>query len=146
MTGWLQSRLRGLRRRSLLGEFVTTRILHFLNERVWRSLLTHSGRRAASMLVTTLFGLGSWMCPVAAEQTIDFNRDVRPILSENCFHCHGPDANARQADLRLDNQEGAHEYVVVPGDPSASEMVARITASHPDARMPPPKLRAGING
>jgi hypothetical protein len=74
---------------------------------------------------------------------VDFDRDIRPILSENCFHCHGPDAAARQADLRLDTREGATHLVdghaaVVPGKPAESELVRRITATDPDELMPPP--------
>ena len=74
---------------------------------------------------------------------VDFNRDIRPILSENCFHCHGPDAKAREASLRLDTFEGATtggEFAdpIVPGDPDASEVIARIHAADPDDLMPPP--------
>src|SRR4051794_18070974 len=58
---------------------------------------------------------------------IEFNRDIRPILSENCFACHGPDSAARKADLRLDRREVAVELgAIVPKDPEASELVARI--------------------
>lgn len=66
---------------------------------------------------------------------VDFNRQVRPILSNNCFACHGPDDGSREADLRLDTAEGA-EAVVTPGDPEGSELVRRITADE-DERMPP---------
>src|SRR5690606_25453884 len=55
-----------------------------------------------------------------AEQPIDFARDIQPILSENCFHCHGPDAANREADLRLDQQSAA-ESMLTPGDRDESE-------------------------
>jgi hypothetical protein len=70
---------------------------------------------------------------------IEFNRDVRPILSENCFYCHGNDANHRKAKLRLDIREDAlKKEAFVPGNPDKSELVARIVAIDPDELMPPP--------
>ena len=66
-----------------------------------------------------------------------FNRHIRPILADRCFTCHGPDANAREAELRLDTAEAAHEWVIVPGDAASSEVIARITSDDPDLRMPP---------
>ena len=74
---------------------------------------------------------------------IQFNRDIRPILSDNCFVCHGPDANRREGDLRLDTPEGAladlGEYeAVVPGVPDKSELIARIMTDDDDDLMPPP--------
>src|SRR5215210_684908 len=79
-----------------------------------------------------------------APSEIRFNRDIRPILSENCFACHGPDAPARKADLRLDTKAGLfgkskHAVAIVPGDPSKSEAVARVQNADPDEVMPPPK-------
>jgi mono/diheme cytochrome c family protein len=68
---------------------------------------------------------------------IEFNRDIRPILSDRCFACHGPDATKRQADLRLDVEQSAKESVIVAGKPHESEVVARITAADADTRMPP---------
>ena len=74
--------------------------------------------------------------------TIDFNRDVRTILSDKCFACHGPDAGHREADLRLDEfasmvaDRGGYQ-VVRPGDAMASELIARITSDDPDLIMPP---------
>ena len=81
--------------------------------------------------------------PLAAG-TIDFNRDIQPILSENCYHCHGPDAKARKAELRLDTKEGAFRTkdditVVKPGDSKASELITRVFSSDEDEVMPPPK-------
>ncbi len=74
----------------------------------------------------------------AADRPVDFNRDVRPILSDKCFACHGPDEKQRKADLRLDTQDGAAE-VITPGKPAESEMVRRITAADESERMPPKK-------
>ena len=75
----------------------------------------------------------------AAERPVDFNRDVRPILSENCYFCHGPDPSNRQADLRLDVREEAIDFgAIVPGDVEASELVARIDSDDVDLLMPPP--------
>ncbi len=69
---------------------------------------------------------------------VDYNRDVRPILSDLCFHCHGPDEEQRKASLRLDTQAGAaKDGVVVAGKPDESDLIARITAADPDDRMPP---------
>ncbi len=77
--------------------------------------------------------------------SIDFNRDIRPILSENCFACHGPDTNKRKAGLRLDQKESAFgeaesgARAIVPSQPEKSELIARITSTDKDEMMPPPK-------
>ncbi|MBM3769620.1 MAG: DUF1549 domain-containing protein, partial [Acidobacteria bacterium] len=71
---------------------------------------------------------------------LNFNRDVRPILAENCFYCHGQDANKRQADLRLDLRDAAIQAVaIVPKDVAKSSLVKRIHADDPEQLMPPPK-------
>ncbi|MFM2211651.1 MAG: hypothetical protein RL639_845 [Verrucomicrobiota bacterium] len=70
---------------------------------------------------------------------VDYNEDVRPILSENCFYCHGPDANKRKAKLRLDVREAALEKkAFVPGDAAASELIKRLASTDSDEVMPPP--------
>ena len=75
----------------------------------------------------------------SAEAPLDFNRDIRPILSENCFYCHGQDGNKREADLRLDDRAAAIEAgAIVPGEPGASTMLERIHSTDPDVLMPPP--------
>jgi mono/diheme cytochrome c family protein len=87
-------------------------------------------------------GLAVLFTPSAArgqDKPIDFNRDVRPILSNNCFTCHGPDDKERKAKLRLDTREGATDSVVVPGKPDESELVRRVRAQDPAEVMPPPK-------
>lgn len=80
---------------------------------------------------------------VAADETISFNRHIRPILSENCFACHGFDSKHREAGLRLDTFAGATSdrdgiRAVVPGDVEKSELWARIQSDDPDVMMPPP--------
>lgn len=82
----------------------------------------------------------------AQETTIEFNRDIRPILSEYCFACHGPDKNARQADLRLDDREAAvSSGAIVEGDAAASMIIERILTEDPDQVMPPPKTGKKIS-
>ncbi len=80
-----------------------------------------------------------------AEEPIDYSRDIRPILSTKCFTCHGPDEEAREAGLRLDSYAEAiqtldsEERAIVPGDPDASELLARVTSSEDYLQMPPPE-------
>ncbi len=80
--------------------------------------------------------------PVLAAD-VEFNRDIRPILSENCFTCHGPDPGNRKTALRFDTEEGANialgdnKRAIVPGDPGASELFRRISSDNKTVRMPP---------
>src|SRR2546427_2279608 len=72
-----------------------------------------------------------------ARATVDFNRDVQPILADNCYACHGPDEKQRKAKLRLDTKEGAFpikdgKAVIVPGQSARSELYRRISASDED--------------
>ena len=89
-------------------------------------------------------GLAGERAP-AAGHPVQFNRDIRSMMSENCFACHGPDANKRKAGLRLDTKEGLFEKTpkrgpaVVAGKPEQSELWKRITATDPDDVMPPPE-------
>ena len=98
------------------------------------------GVRNAKVLVSVLFvatGLAA-----AADREVQFNRDVRPILSDRCYGCHGPDAKAKGAPMRLDIEASAKgdlggRRAIVEGDPGASRLVARITSTDPAQRMPP---------
>jgi len=77
-----------------------------------------------------------------AESTPSFSREILPILSDSCFHCHGPDESHRKADLRLDVREEAIKLIkgvaaIVPGDPDASALMDRISTKDPDELMPP---------
>ncbi len=75
---------------------------------------------------------------------VDYNRDVRPILAEHCYTCHGPDASKRKAKLRLDRRDGAFAVsrsgrpAVRPGDRSGSELFLRVVSGNERERMPPP--------
>ncbi|MBD3674055.1 MAG: DUF1553 domain-containing protein [Planctomycetaceae bacterium] len=87
--------------------------------------------------------------PLDAKE-IDFNRDIRPILSDKCVFCHGPDKEQRQADLRLDTGAGAFadlgdRAAIVPGDPEASELVKRITSTDEFEQMPPPDSKRSLS-
>jgi hypothetical protein len=79
--------------------------------------------------------------PVRAEAPLDFDRQIRPILSNTCFTCHGPDEARREADLRLDREEDAKAAVIVPGHPDESELIRRITSEDEFERMPPPDAK-----
>lgn len=79
-----------------------------------------------------------------------FNRDIRPILSDHCFHCHGPDASTRKAGLRLDTREGAvalrrGSAAVVAGHPDQSTLIERIRSDDPEDIMPPPDLKKPLS-
>jgi mono/diheme cytochrome c family protein len=87
-------------------------------------------------------GLAGHPVRAADPEPVQFSRDILPILSDNCFACHGPDQNQRKADLRLDTKAGALRQetpVVVPGKSGDSELILRITSTDPQEVMPPPK-------
>ncbi|HEX4147407.1 MAG TPA: c-type cytochrome domain-containing protein, partial [Pirellulales bacterium] len=82
------------------------------------------------------------VCAAGEPAAVEFNRDIRPILSDKCFLCHGPDRASRQADLRLDKRDDAladhdGEWPIVPGRAKDSAVIQRIETSDPDERMPP---------
>ena len=81
--------------------------------------------------------LASCTCNRCAAAEVRFNDQIRPILAEHCLHCHGPDENQRQGDLRLDMEHVAKDRVVVAHDPDQSELLLRVTSDDPDTRMPP---------
>jgi hypothetical protein len=77
---------------------------------------------------------------VAGAEKISYNRDIRPILSDDCFHCHGPDQKARKGKFRLDvRDEAVAKGAIVPGKPKESALLDRIFAANPDDLMPPPE-------
>ncbi|MES2790898.1 MAG: DUF1553 domain-containing protein [Planctomycetota bacterium] len=87
---------------------------------------------------------GIWACalPVYAETPVDFSRDILPILSDKCYHCHGPDEPSRKAELRLDTKAGAFRVhdgsaVIIPGKSADSELMIRVLSTDPEEVMPP---------
>ncbi len=103
-----------------------------------------NSRRTRSLLLLIAAVSSSGTAAVASD-VVDFNFDIRPILSDRCFTCHGPDEASREADLRLDTEQGmygASEYsdasrIVKPGDPEQSALFLRVAAEDQDLRMPP---------
>ncbi|HLQ44503.1 MAG TPA: DUF1549 domain-containing protein, partial [Planctomycetaceae bacterium] len=90
-----------------------------------------------SLSVSLLVIQAAW-----ADDSILYNRDIRPILTDTCFPCHGPDSAARKGDYRLDRRDDAiGKKVIVPGQPDESEMMRRILSSDPDEVMPPPATK-----
>ena len=91
-----------------------------------------------------------WL-PAIASDTVDYQRDIQPIVSEHCFKCHGPDEGARQADLRLDRGDASMAELVpgksaiVPGKLEQSELVRRISSNDLEMVMPPPSEKNGLN-
>ncbi len=95
---------------------------------------------AAGIWLSAGFGSAS-----GEERPVEYNRDIRPILFDNCFACHGPDSAARQADLRIDRREVAEEMgAIVPGEPDSSEMIRRILSEDEAERMPPPETKKSL--
>ena len=114
------------------------------------TLLIVNARWLNALKATTLFFCLAATVTIAGDPSIpketlagdriEFNQTIRPILSEYCFACHGPDAHDRAADLRLDEFEAALDYgAIEPGDPESSLMVERILSDDPDLMMPPPE-------
>ncbi len=107
--------------------------------RIREMLMKHS---AAILLVvfTALLALQ----PLAAAEKLRFNRDIRSILSDKCFACHGNDKNKRSVDMRLDQRDSAlAAKAIVPGKPEESEVLRRILSDDPDVVMPPPHAKLG---
>jgi hypothetical protein len=107
----------------------------------------HFRRPGEVVWATFALVLGLWTVSSEAASkgsNVDFNRDIRPILSDNCFHCHGPDEKTRKAKLRLDTKDGILKdlggyQAVKPGDVKGSEVWKRITTKKDDDVMPPPE-------
>jgi hypothetical protein len=105
-------------------------------------------------LVCLRFAASPFLCCVcrrwfplrSARSSIEFNRDIRPILNDACFACHGPDSASRKGELRLDQRDAAVEKsAIVEGKPEESEMIRRILSDNPEEIMPPPELKKTLS-
>ena len=108
-----------------------------MEKRNWTKLVVPP---AVLAILTTLAVSGTSAADTGRK--IDFNRDIRPILSAHCFQCHGPDAGKRKAELRLDTRQGAlaardGHQTIAAGQPDKSELFLRITSASADEKMPP---------
>ncbi len=99
--------------------------------------------KLSAIVAVTIFTVGT----LRAQQSVDFNREIRPILADACFRCHGPDAEDRHAGLRLDQRVAVIDefQVVVPGDVEGSELYRRITSDDQNTLMPPPDSGRRLN-
>ena len=109
-----------------------------------RHIVTTGAHRFIALCMAAFVGHTVFVAQAsrAADPEIHFNRDVRPILSDKCFHCHGPDEAARKAELRLDDAVAVRAdrdgiVIVRPGDPAGSELIRRITSNDESEIMPP---------
>ena len=93
--------------------------------------------RCSLFLPAFTIGLASLAAAAGAEPKISFTRQIKPILANKCFACHGPDQKERKAEMRLDLRDEAVPSVIKPGDGEHSEVVVRITTDDADSRMPP---------
>ncbi|HEV3004952.1 MAG TPA: DUF1553 domain-containing protein [Pirellulales bacterium] len=106
--------------------------------------MTHQFQPSAPRGFAAAFVWTCWAAASAANagDEIEYNRDIRPILAENCFACHGPDSAARKAGLRLDQRPMAVEMAaIVPGDPDSSELIRRVFSADAEEMMPPPMTK-----
>ncbi len=102
--------------------------------------------------IVSLYGSSLVAAPPSEEPKVDFGREIRPLLSDRCFPCHGPDraARLREGGIRLDDFDSATEDLggyapIVPGNPEDSEVVYRITSDDPSVRMPPPDSNLSLS-
>ena len=112
--------------------------------------------RHAQAIPTTLvfLALVSFPFPLHAETSreIDFQRDIKPLLANHCYNCHGPDATTREAELDLSDRKQVFSQqaesgrpLLTPGDPAQTEIYLRIVSDDPDLQMPPPDAEANLN-
>ena len=119
-------------------KFATSSLLTNTSTKRQRVNVVLKSTRWRFVLVSCFLGLSINQTAFAQEgRPVRFSTDIRPILSDRCFHCHGPDEESREAELRLDIAPEA-DHIVVPGKPAKSELLHRVLSTDPDEQMPPP--------
>ena len=114
--------------------FLTVTLTHPMTERTPMARL-----RPSVVFLLLAMAIGS---TTVAQDSIQYNRDIRPILNDACFACHGPDSASRKGELRLDVRDAALEKGAIdPGKPDNSEMIRRLLSDDPEEVMPPPELK-----
>lgn len=113
-----------------------------LPTRLTMSVLSMQERLRVAVLVIAVAAAGSVS---ANDLPVDYSRDIQPLLAQYCLACHGSDAEGREAELRLDNAEGAYEWAIVPGKPEESEVLARVLSDDPESFMPPPSTNKSLS-
>jgi len=102
-------------------------------------------KQTLRLIVMVWMLIASVAVSVYAAEPLEYNRDIRPILADNCFACHGADSASRKADLRLDQRDAAVDFgAIEPGKPEDSELVARIFSDDPEAIMPPHETKKSL--
>jgi hypothetical protein len=98
----------------------------------------------SAALVAAVAAISSALATGDEPKPIDYQRQIKPLLSSHCYACHGPDENQRQAELRLDLGDAALDKAIVAGDAAASPLLARVTSTDPDEQMPPPDSKKPV--
>ncbi|HAH97793.1 MAG TPA: hypothetical protein DCO70_00560, partial [Verrucomicrobiales bacterium] len=111
-----------------------------LKERYYFSAVNPEWQRLMRLILV----LTSSACNLLG-QAVDFESQIKPLLSDRCFACHGPDENARKADLHLYSREGAMD-VITPGNPDDSELFRRLNTTDQEDLMPPPDSKLALSG
>ena len=112
----------------------------FTNNRRWPIAMVSKVAITAALACWLVIGMAKWATAAEkpAQPPISYSREIRPLLSNSCFSCHGADAGERKADLRLDQRDSAVAAAIVPGKAAKSILMARITSDSRDDQMPPP--------
>jgi hypothetical protein len=125
----------------------STQVARVLRSKPFRFFPGRPRRPLVTLMFPGIALLSSFLIPPSTAWAdnlpeLEYNRDIRPILAENCFACHGPDSASRKADLRLDQREPAIELGAIdPGRPENSELIARLLTEDPELMMPPPETK-----
>ena len=141
-----------LLRHNLKFDYLSTRWLDTgASHKVRRYWVQNLGLILVHVLLPLIFGCQPNAPEVDLPDQISFNFDIRPILSNNCYVCHGPDSSTRQADLRLDIREHATKQLadgkkaIVPGRWHKSELINRVSSHDPEVMMPPPEMKRQLS-